>query len=368
MRISVVSPRCWPDVGGIETHVEQLAPRVAAAGHEVEILAQTSDRSREGLELLDGVIVRRFATLTGSAHYAFAPGLWRFLRANAHGYDIVHAHNYHALPALAAALAGPENLVFTPHYHGTSESRLRRVLHRPYRLAGGAILARTSRVICVSETEAALFRSHFPSAAEKIVVIPNGVDAAAIDAADGFRGEGIVILSAGRLEPYKQVDRAIQALSYLDRRFVLRVVGDGPSKPELENLADRVGVRDRVQFLGRVETAELYRWFKTAAVWVTMSTLEAMPITPLEVLAAGSRVIASDIPAHRYIRELTGGSVTLVPATFDPERLATAIQRAVVQDVLNPQILSWDDVARRTLDVYRHVPGLQVIPAMGVSA
>ena len=80
MRIAIVAPLYRPAIGGVETHVEQLATRLAAAGEAVEVITQTDDRGLPSSETLDGVLVRRFAVIAHSDHYPFSPGLARFLR------------------------------------------------------------------------------------------------------------------------------------------------------------------------------------------------------------------------------------------------------------------------------------------------
>ncbi len=81
-----------------------------------------------------------------------------------------------------------------------------------------------------------------------------------------------VILSVGRLEPYKGVDRVLEALALLDRSFVLRVVGAGPHAQALARRADELGVDDRVAFLGHVTDDELARWYRSAAAYVGISS------------------------------------------------------------------------------------------------
>ncbi len=357
MRIAYVSPCYAPSIGGVETHVAHLAARAASAGHHVEVLTQEHDRHLPAVERIDGVLVRRFPILLPGHNYAMAPGLWAYLARHGAGYDVVHAHSYHALPALLAALTASRPLVFTPHYHGTGHSPIRSLLHVPYRRLGAAIFARAAQVICVSEAEASLVRSHFPICAQRVTVIPNGVEAAALRAAEPFADPHRTILSVGRLETYKNVDRTIKALVHLDESFVLRIIGGGPARPALEQLAATLGLQARVSFLGRVDDAVLRRWFRTAQVCVSMSAHEAFGITVLEAVAAGSGVVASDIPAYREAA-LSGspGAVALAPLDVPPDGLADRIRAAAAWRQRNeslPDIPSWDAVAERTLSVYR---------------
>lgn len=353
MRICFVTPLYHPAMGGVETHVEHLATRMAAAGHEVDVLVQNGDPELPATEVLAGVTVRRFRTVASSDHYPFAPGLVRFLATRASNYDTIHGHNYHALPALFAALSARGAFIFTPHYHGKSQSPFRELLHGPYRQAGKVIMSRSARVIAVAPAEAQLIADHFPRASAKTVVIPNGVDAERIGSAEPFEKNGsVVVLSAGRLADYKRVGDTIRALNHLDSSYVLRVTGDGPERPALETLVDELDLGDRVSLLGRVETEELHRWFRTADVYVTMSEIEAMPITPLETLYAGARVVASDIPAHRGTAAFGGGRFRLVRREASASELAAAIVGAAESDQPGGEIPTWQEVTERTLEVY----------------
>jgi glycosyltransferase involved in cell wall biosynthesis len=353
VRIGFVTPHYAPFIGGVETHVGEIAASLAAMGLDIEVLTQESDRSLPAVEMMRGVRVRRFVVPVASKNYAFSPTLAVYLARHRQAYDIVHAHNYHSLPALVAAVAGCTPLMFTPHYHGTSESQFRRALHVPYRQIARVLVARSQRVICVSERERALFTRDFPSAAARIVVISNGVDISRVRKAKPFGVGGKVLVSAGRLARYKHVERTIEALACLDDAFVLRVIGEGEARPELEAEAARLGVDHRVAFLGHVDTDTLYRWFRTAVAFVSMSAIEAMPVTPLEALAAGARVVASDIPAHRELSRVTNGDVTLVPANAPANELANTIEGVAARPAAAADVLSWNDVAQRTLDVYR---------------
>ena len=356
VRIAYISPRYTPFVGGVETHVSQIATRVAARGHRVEVLTQESDRRLPDTETIDGVAVRRFAVPLPSQNFAFAPALWAYLRRHGAEYDLVHAHSYHTLPALGAAFSNARPLVFTPHYHGTGHSPLRRLLHGPYRHLGARIFARAGRVICVSEAEASLVRQHFPHAAGRVTVIPNGVEAEELRAAEPFDDPRAIILSAGRLEEYKNVQLIVQALAHLEPAFALIITGDGPARPLLEETAARAGVNGRVHLLGRVDAGSLRRWFRTARVYVSMSRHEAFGITLLEGLAAGAGVVASDIPAYREVAaSVAPGAVHLVALDASPQALAATI-RAVAErtrgGVVSVDVPSWDDVTARTLALY----------------
>src|SRR5206468_385293 len=100
----------------------------------------------------------------------------------------------------------------TPHYLGIGDTSAVRALHAVYRPLGSLVFARARRIICVTRTEAEEVATRFPAARGRITVIPNGIDVSAIRAAAPAPADETVVLSAGRLAPYKNVDLAIRAL------------------------------------------------------------------------------------------------------------------------------------------------------------
>jgi glycosyltransferase involved in cell wall biosynthesis len=348
----MVSAHYFPYVGGVETHVSQLVHHLVDRGLEVEVLTQNEGRSLPPVEEIDGVRVRRFDVPVRSANLPISPALARHLRREAASFDLVHAHQYHNVPALFAALSRPRCLVFTPHFHGDGHSPLRAALHRPYRVAGRMIFERSDRVICVSRSEAELVRRRFPSVAERIEVVRGGVDREALRAAVPLASDRMVVLTAGRLEAYKQVDRIVEAMALLGEGFELVVTGTGPARPQLEDLARRRGVDGAVRFVGRIPVAELHRWYRSAAVYVTMSTREAMGLSIVEALVAGAPVVCSDIEAHRDTADWSGGAIELVSPDVAPHSLATAIDTAARRPRVPVEIPDWGAVADRVQEIY----------------
>lgn len=341
MKIAYLTPSFWPHTGGVERHVARLAAQVAAAGHEVEVLTQERDASLPRVSPRGAVVVRRFATLP--LPYPFAPGLWRYLHRHASQYDLLHAHSYHAFSSLPAGLAQIP-LVFTPHYHGSGHTAIGRLLHLPYRLPGGWLVHRANRLIAVSQSEADLLRAHFPDADERLRVIPNGVDLAAIQQVEPLPLPGTAVLTTGRLLPYKRIDRLIAAVLALGEPYTLTVLGEGPDRRRLEALA---AGSPAISFPGTVPEEQLYGFLRGASRFASLSEQEAYNISLAEALAANLPAIASDIPAHRELLP----SEHLVPVQGSAASVALALARAT--SIPNPPLLSWEEVARRTLEVYR---------------
>jgi glycosyltransferase involved in cell wall biosynthesis len=357
MRVLMVSPRYFPHCGGLEQHVERLAACAIEAGIEVAVATQDANGRLRSFEQCDGVDVLRFPWRGPSWPLAVSPELHRWLRVNARFFDVVHAHGYHATPALLAALSRPRRLIVTPHYHGTGHSPARALLHRPYRLLGRRLLAHAERVISVSLAESVLLRRHFPAVEAKLELIPNGVDVEHLRRARPYATSRSTVLTVTRLERYKRVRVLIGAAAHLQADAQIVVIGDGPERPRLERLVERHGLGDRVLLLGRVSAQELRRWYRTSSVFVSLSEREAYGLVCVEAIAAGARVIASDIPAHAEVaHRLVPAGTTLVPTDIAPAALAGVIDASLELGRLGPhnvELPSWDEAGARTLALYR---------------
>jgi glycosyltransferase involved in cell wall biosynthesis len=354
MRVALVVPIYLPHPGGIQKHVEELAAGLLRRGISVDILAQEKDRSLPALATDGNLTVRRFPVPLSLPRYTIAPALLRYLRRNARSYDIVHAHNYHELVPLFVARSTASNSVLTTHYHPPSGSRLSAVLRIPHRVLSGRVLHSFDRIICVTAAESTALRTELPALAAPVQVIPNGVDADRIRASAPMDIGRPYVLSVGRLEATKRVDRVIRAAASADQLVV--VAGDGPERDALERLA--ASTSTAVRFLGRICDDELHRWIRGAAVAVTMSEREAFGLVILEAFAAGVPVVASDIPAHR---ETVGygppAASVLVPLGVEPVLLAQSITEMVNTGPHGFQaaVPTWDDMAAQTATVYEEL-------------
>jgi glycosyltransferase involved in cell wall biosynthesis len=351
----MVAPAYPPEVGGVEVHVARLAGELAELGHEVEVLAQSKTVRSAAVSRERGVVVRRWPVVAPRPDLAVSFGLLRFLRGRGRSYDVVHAHNYHSAAPLLALLSGRTPLVTTPHYHGSGATRLTGVLHAPYALLGRRILRRSNAVIAVSGTEAESLRARFPFVCPHI--IPNGVDARRFAVASPFQSGLPVVLSVGRLVAYKQTADVIAALPFLPE-VELVVIGVGPESARLVAAARELGVSGRVLFTGNVTDDELTEWYLAAGVLITLSRHEAFGLAPVEAMAAGTPVIASDIPAHRDLGALDEHhAVRLFDPAASPRALAEMIRSTLAGGKPPPSRLvpSWNMVARMHESVYSAV-------------
>ena len=128
---------------------------------------------------------------------------------------------------------------------------------------------------------------------EKVFCIYNGIDLATIPKSTGSY-EPKTIISAGRLVKWKGFSVLIKIMKTLTD-WRLFIVGDGPMRRELEDLATKNFVSDKVFFLGRMDRGELIRKIQRSEVFVLNTSFESFSFQVVEVMAAGTPVITTNI-------------------------------------------------------------------------
>jgi glycosyltransferase involved in cell wall biosynthesis len=139
-----------------------------------------------------------------------------------------------------------------------------------------------------------------------------------------------VLLTVSRLRPHKNQALVLHAAAVLGRAVQVRFIGRGPEEAALEVLSRQLGVRCRVETTA--DDAAVSRAYREASVAVCPSQFEGLGLTPIEALASGISVVASDIPPHR---EFVGGAARLFPPD-DPAALAAAITAALDAPLADP--------------------------------
>ena len=133
-----------------------------------------------------------------------------------------------------------------------------------------------------------------------------------------------------RHDPVKGIDLAIQVMAELGAGYRLIVVGDGPQRPELEALVERLGLTGRVELLPfRDDARNLYPTFD---VYLLPSRLEAFPVTIQEAMQAGVPVVATDVGSVR--EAIDDGETGFVVPVQDVGAMADAVRRLAGDEVL----------------------------------
>jgi glycosyltransferase involved in cell wall biosynthesis len=240
--------------------------------------------------------------------------------------DVVHTHLPHATcMARWSRIAAPVPvLVDTLHSSNTG---------KPGRQITYAISRwLTDQVTAVSEATAASHLTAGMVGQSKLSVLGNGIekeawlpDATRRAFARGELGVAneFLWLSVGRLEALKDYPTMLGAFAALPKSARLLVLGEGPLRGELVQLAARLGLSERVQFMGFVP--DVARWMRAADGFVLSSRYEGLPMVLLEAGACGLPIVATNVDGTREVisNEATG---LLTPAG-DADGLADAMTR-----------------------------------------
>lgn len=281
-----------------------------------------------------GVPVRRVSPLPlGLAGARRVPALARLLRAERP--DLFHAHMSSPVAckwALAAAVLARVPAVLGTVQVGSYEPPNRSADWQLRLLSRGV-----DRYLAVSREIAAELVERLGWPAARIEVVHNAVEPErlAVAAPPGLReqlggsGTRVLVLTAARLDAQKGHPVLLEAAAAVPEAvFVL--AGDGPERPKLEALAEKLGVAERVRFLGRRD--DVPELLAACDVFALPSLYEGSSLAVLEAMAAGRPVVSSAIGGTEELVE-DGRSGLLVPPG-DPQALASALRRLIADPEL----------------------------------
>jgi glycosyltransferase involved in cell wall biosynthesis len=314
------------DPGGAERALVELATRIDRGRFEPVVYC-LGPRGVGNARLVDrledaGIAVHCFGARRVTALGRVLARLRRQLIADR--VELLQTFMFHAnvLGAVAARMAGVKHVV----------TGIRVAEHRARWHLGMARWADryVERHVCVSQSvrDFSIARGYLP--ADKLLVIPNGVDVARFAAAQpaaagdlGLAANRRMIVAIGRLDAQKGLGWLLESMVpvFAERpEHDLVLVGDGRERANLEALAERLGIATRVRFAGfRDEVPEI---LAASELVVLASRWEGMPNVVLEAMAAGRPVVATDVEGVAEVLGRDGGQVV---ASDDPRAFAEKV-------------------------------------------
>lgn len=277
--------------------------------------------------------------------------------------DVFHA-NHFGIATYTLSLGGAHPLVFTPHSGfllvegARSHSRLERTLEEH-------ALHTADIVVALSDREAEILEAKFAVSAERLEVIPNGLELDRYVPATRRDDDDVRLLAVGQMIPLKGHERLLEAVASLASRYpklVLRIVGQNQElRDHYEQRCRELGIVDRVSY-GALASNDLIEAYRSADIFVQPSLVECFPITIAEAMACGLPVVATDVGG---VRDEVGEGGIVVPPS-DAGALAAAIDRLVADAQLRSELgdlalsrarrlLDARDVAQRHLALYERI-------------
>jgi D-inositol-3-phosphate glycosyltransferase len=269
----------------------------------------------------------------------FIRNLESYWKNNRRQYDIVYAHYWLSGP-VAKLLQQRWQIPFVIMFHtlgavknaigiGEGEPELRIATERE-------LVRDCQRIIVATEREKADLVHYYEALPDKVGIVPCGVNMELfqlVDKAAARKKLGLsnarVLLFVGRIDPLKGVDRLLKAMPYLKGFEGLKLIvigGDEYSRAEVEKLqklSEELNIQDSITFQGLIKQDQLPYFYNAADVCVVPSYYESFGLVPLESLACGTPVVATDVGDLKNI--IRQGETGYVIGDNAPGNLAESI-------------------------------------------
>lgn len=372
MRIAMLSDSYYPSRDGVVTSIATIRRSLESLGHEVWIVAPDPG---EDLRTEDDHVlwIRSVGFRMYKGYYVPVLPSADCSRMHALDLDILHVHGVATMTIRGLVLAHYLKIPVVMTFHTMVEELVQR--YSPVKIPQGRIktlvwiylnriMKKMDAVIAPTEAIGREIAGHSPDI-RLLRAIPTGVNTSVFrPGLDKGRfiekyglGDGKKIIFVGRLSFEKEIDMAIRAIRDLGCASLI-VAGTGPQKEELEELVRKLGLEDRVKFLGFVPDEDLPYAYAAADVAISCSGFETQGLSVLEAMASGLPCACRNARAFTsVIRDGENGFL------FDDEEGCTeAIKKALDagEDVIESSLAtareySAESSAERTLELYRDV-------------
>jgi D-inositol-3-phosphate glycosyltransferase len=374
------------DAGGQNVHVDALSRTMARAGHEVTVYTRRdSTELPDRVPLGDRLVVEHLPAgppqpVSKDAMLPFMGELGSALAARlaADPPDVVHAHFWMSgLAALAATRDSGVPVVQTFHALGVTKRRHqgRRDSSPGARIRLERAIARNAAHVIATSTEEIAELIRLGARRHGVTVVPCGVDLSEFtpEGPAAPRGARPRVLAVGRLVPRKGFDTLVRALTAVPEAELL--IAGGPPAAELpgdaearrlQQLADRLGVADRVVLLGAVPREQMPALLRSADIVGCTAWYEPFGIVPLEAMACGVPVVATSVGG--IVDTIVDGATGVLVPPRRPDKVAAALRQLLSEPFWREAYgtagidrarsrYSWKRVATDTVAVYQRVLG-----------
>lgn len=403
LKIAMISAHSCPvgtlgtkDTGGMSVYIVELARELGKLGHVVDAYTRVHDPAdpiivelghNARLIHIEAGEMEEIHKLAVYSHLPdFACGLEAYRKQNDLEYDIVFSHYWLSAwigEYLQQWWGVPHVTMF--HTLGVVKNSIGIGKTEPeLRIATEGELARSvHHIIAPTEREKEELVNQYGVLPDRIGVVPCGVNPELFKPVDRNEASietgldnGKIILYVGRIDPLKGIANLIKAFSYLEdnQNIKLAVIGGGESSREetahLKELAQELGVEDRILFTGTVKQDIMPFYYSAADVCVIPSFYESFGLVALESLSCGTPIVASNVGDLRNI--VRQGETGYVIDGNDPEQLAEKItlilnkpadERESISSIRDSvKEFAWANIAEDLADEFIRVMDIDRIP------
>jgi len=396
LRVAVLSVHTCPlaalggkETGGMNVYVRETARELARMGVHVDVFTRSQNPGiPRVVSLGQGARVVHLpagpeAPMPREAVHAhlgqFVEGVEGFARAEGLEYDLLHAHYWLSGAAgLALRDAWGAPLVQMFHTLGRLKNSVAQSpadVEPELRIAEETrIVEGADRIVAANHVERAHLVWYYGARANRIAVIPCGVDTELFQPMGRAAAKDLLelppdplLLYVGRLEPIKGLENLLEAMTRVAEPARLLIIGGDADEPEnghgvyLRERVAALGVGGRVRFLGAQPQGRLRLFYAAADATVMPSYYESFGMVALEAMACGTPVIASEVGGLAYL--VRDGETGFTIPDQEPDTLCEKIswllndhdlhetmsQRAVAY----AQDYAWEKITDQIVDVYQ---------------
>jgi glycosyltransferase involved in cell wall biosynthesis len=366
MRVLHVGKYYPPYRGGMESHLENLCNELHRLVDLEVIVANTAWRTSN--EIVDGVKVTRVGKIFDLQSAPICPDLVRAIRRSKS--DLIHIHWPNPGAVLAYLASGHRGRLILTYHSDVVRQRLLAAAFTPILRAA----LRRAAAIIVSSPNYVDGSYVLPEFRAHCRVIPFGVSSDYFEQLDAHAIERIreeygprIVLGVGRMVYYKGFEHLVRAMSDVDAHLLL--IGKGPLREPLSQLATELGLSRRVTFLSEVNDIRPY--YQAADVFALSSVMrsEAFGIVQLEAMACGKPIINTQLDSGVTFVSPHGVSGLTVPPA-DSRALGQAINQLLEQPDWRSELgdgarqrvshnFTLEQMVQRTFELYQEVMGAQ---------
>lgn len=377
MKIFLVTTFFHPVTGGVESHVESLALELTKLGHAVTVL--TSDSTKNGPRAsrqekqYRGFKIRRFLTWFSLSYFhKFYPGLiWYLLR---HDFDVVHVHGFRKFESYVALLIAKlrkRKVIVTTHnpFTANTRSRFNKFLVSLQDKTIGVWFARYfDKVIAIVKSEKKILTTNFKIPAERIVIIPNGLDESFFtpgSPAQFFEEERIdpkawkgIVAGIGRLNYVKGFQNLKTAVKELPETLFYIAGGDDGYFETLKT--ESAGFPNVIMPGVFIASDKVKNILAAADILVMPSLHEPFGIVLLEALAQGCPVIVTERGgAKEFLPERVGFILDPEDQPAWKDKIQYLLEHPVIRKKMAKEgkifveDFKWDKLVLKVLQAYK---------------
>lgn len=339
----------YPIHGGVEKVMYDLATGLSEREIRCDLLFASADGHTFTIKHNKHCDILRTHTLAKVKATMIAPAMILRLRKIANNYDIIHVHHPDPMAALALRLSGFKGKIVV-HWH--SDILKQKIILKFYRPLQSWVLRKACRI--VGTTPVYLNESPWlKKYQDKTHVMPIGINPVTPDerGAANIRarfGDKKIILSLGRLVPYKGFDTLIEAATHLSDDYVILIGGRGPMHERLAGKIKQLGLENKVHLLGFIPDERLAAYITASKIFCLSSVFrtEAFAIVQIESMSAGRPVAATRIPGSgvSWVNKHEYSGLNVEPGD------AKATAKAIEQICDNEQ--TWQEYCQRARQRY----------------